>query len=76
MQVNTYEAKTRLSELIGLLAVEDEIIIAKSGKPVAKLVPFEEKPKRQFALLKGKYVIPDDIDDCNEEIARMFGVMP
>ena len=73
MFVGTYEAKTRLSELIKALKTEKEIVITSSGKPVAKLVPYEGD-RRAFGVLKGKYTIPDDIDECNAEIAEMFGV--
>jgi prevent-host-death family protein len=44
---NIHEAKTHLSRLVEEAAVGEEIIIAKSGKPRAKLVPFDEKPERK-----------------------------
>jgi len=63
VQVNIYEAKSKLSKLINQAIAGDEIIIAKSGKPVAKLVPFE-KPilNRKPGSAKGKIVIADDFD--------------
>jgi len=73
MDIGTYEAKTRLSELIRSLKYEKEIIITSSGKPVAKLVPYETE-ERPYGLLKGKYDIPDDINDCDAEIAELFEV--
>ncbi len=72
MELGIYETKARLSELIRILDKEKEIVITNQGKPVAKLVPFVAK-ERPFGLLKGKYEIPDDIDECDEEIAEMFG---
>ncbi len=61
--VNIHEAKTHFSKLIELAVNGEETIIAKSGKPVAKLVPIiKEKPKRRFGLLKGKIKIADDFD--------------
>ena len=74
MQVNMYEAKTKLTYLIRQLDTVNEIILARNGKPVAKLVPYEEKKERPFGLLKGKHVVPDDIDILNDEISEMFGV--
>ena len=72
-KVNIYEAKTQLSKLIEKVLNGKEIIIAKAGKPVAKIVEYKEKPaKRVPGLLKGKIEIPDDFDDESEEINEMF----
>lgn len=62
-QVNIYEAKAQLSRLVERAAAGEEIVIARRGKPVAKLVPLESLPtKRQFGRLKGLISIPDDFD--------------
>lgn len=74
MTVNTHEAKTKLSELIQMLKTHNEIIIANRGTPVAKLVPYTSSEKRNLGMLKGIISLPDDFDDCNEEIAEMFGL--
>ena len=74
MQVNMYEAKTKLTKLVRLLDKEGEIVLARNGKPVAKLVPYVSEDKRPIGLLKGKYTVPEDIDACNDEIAEIFGV--
>jgi prevent-host-death family protein len=50
--VNVHEAKTHLSRLLEAAAAGEEIIIAKAGKPIAKLVPIA-KPKREPGRLKG-----------------------
>jgi prevent-host-death family protein len=50
--VNVHEAKTHLSRLLEAAAAGEEIIIAKAGKPIAKLVPIA-KPKRESGRLKG-----------------------
>ncbi len=75
MVVNMHEAKTQLSRLVERAAAGEEIVIARAGKPVAKLVPFEEKrePRRPGAL-KGQIWLADDWDspETNEEIARLF----
>jgi len=49
-QVNLYEAKTRLSSLVERAAKGEEIIIAKAGKPMARLLAMQEKgdPLRSF----------------------------
>lgn len=71
--VNIHEAKTNLSKLIEKTSHGEEIIIAKAGKPVAKLVAHKEKLEpRKLGLLKGKIFIPDDFDDEDEEINKLF----
>ena len=64
MQVNIYEAKTRLSELVEQASRGETVVIAKSGTPMAKLVPLSYGPKRKikFGLMKGKIEIADDFD--------------
>lgn len=52
--VNTHEAKTHLSRLLEEVAAGKEVIIAKAGKPVAKLVPFEGPARRRPGLAKGR----------------------
>ncbi len=62
--VNIHEAKTHLSRLVERAAAGEEIIIAKSGKPVAKLVPFvEDLTPRPFGTMRGKIWMADDFDD-------------
>ncbi len=63
--VNIHAAKTNFSRLVDEAASGAEIIIAKAGKPVAKLVPLEpveEKPRRKLGALAGLARIPDDFD--------------
>jgi prevent-host-death family protein len=61
--VNIYAAKTQLSALVDKAAQGEEIVIAKAGKPMAKLVPLEQKtlPPRNFGqnLLGITYIAPD-----------------
>ena len=62
-QVNLYDAKTQLSRLVDRAADGEEIVIAKGGTPMARLVPLEKKrPKRVPGLLKGKIRIAADFD--------------
>ena len=63
-QVNIFEAKTNLSKLIEQVEQGGEVIIARAGKPVARLTQLapEKKPIR-FGGLKGKIWVADDFDD-------------
>lgn len=62
-KVNLYQAKTHLSELVERAAGGEEIIIAKAGKPRARLMPLEASSKmRTPGDLKGKIWIADDFD--------------
>ncbi|MCO5083228.1 MAG: type II toxin-antitoxin system prevent-host-death family antitoxin [Rhizobiaceae bacterium] len=75
--VNMLEAKTTLSKLVEAVesGAEEEIIIARNGKPAARLVPIAEpKKKRQLGLLAGKYP-PMDFEAfqaMDAEIEAMF----
>ena len=60
--INVHEAKTHLSRLLESVAEGEEIIIARAGKPIAKLVPLKSKPRRPGSL-KGKIRIHEDFDD-------------
>ncbi|HZZ36853.1 MAG TPA: type II toxin-antitoxin system prevent-host-death family antitoxin [Caulobacteraceae bacterium] len=76
--VNMLDAKNSLSRLVEAVesGAESEIIIARNGKPAARLVPLEAKPKRvRLGLAKGKFALPDDFDRDNAEIARLFGAI-
>ena len=73
--VNIHAAKTQLSRLVEAAAGGEEIIIAKAGKPVAKLGPLTNRKsgKRKLGILEGKIQVPDDFDTMFEdEIADMF----
>jgi len=60
--LNLYEAKTRLSSLVDQAAAGAEIIIAKNGRPLAKLVPFRDSSKRRPGRGKGKIRLAADFD--------------
>ena len=76
--VNIHEAKTHLSRLVEQAAKGEPFIIAKAGKPLVKVVPFdapEPKQQRRLGFMAGQIKVPDDFDRMGEdEIARMFGV--
>ena len=76
MQVSVLEAKTNLSNLVKLVesGKEDQIIIARYGKPVVKMVICNETPvSKRIGIAKGKFKAPDDLDKYNDEIAELFG---
>lgn len=61
--VNIHEAKTQFSRLVDAAASGEEIVIAKAGKPAARLVPMERvKVARRFGGLKGTVRIAEDFD--------------
>lgn len=61
--INIHQAKTHFSKLIAAVMQGKEIIIAKAGKPAAKLIPFSyHKPQRKPGALKGKIHIAADFD--------------
>jgi len=72
--VNLYEAKTKLSELVERAAKGEEIVIAKAGKPRAKLVPVPmQKAPRAGGFWKGKFEIPENFDEpLPEEVLKSF----
>lgn len=75
-QVNVLDAKTNFSKLLMLLETkqESEVIICKNNKPVAKITPMNTTDvSKRLGIAKGKLVYPDDFNDGDEEIAKMFG---
>jgi len=76
MQVNILEAKTRLSNLVRLIETgeEEQVTIARYGKPVVKMTVYNEKPvSKRIGIAKGKLKTPVDLDRDNAEIEAMFG---
>jgi prevent-host-death family protein len=73
-QVNLHEAKTQLSRLVDRAARGEEIIIARAGKPVAKLVPFDrDMTPRRPGSMRGLINVPDDFDNpMPPEWLKMF----
>ncbi len=61
--VNVHQAKTQLSRLLVQVENGQEVIIARNGKPVARLVSVQKRGKRQPDIFKGKIVIPDSFFD-------------
>lgn len=71
--VNVHEAKTHFSKLLERAHAGEEIVLAKAGKPYARLVPLkEDKPRRRPGRLKG-WVIPDSFfDPLPEEELKLW----
>ena len=74
--VNVHQAKTHFSSLIKRVACGEDIIIAKAGKPIARLTSFETKPTHKIKVIgfmEGAFTVPDDFDTMGaEEIIAMF----
>ena len=62
VEVNVHEAKTHLSRLLRRVAAGEEIVIARSGKPIARLVPIRSDEPRQLGTDRGLFTVPDDFD--------------
>jgi len=70
---NIHEAKTHLSRLVERAAAGEEIVIAKAGKPMARLVPYTEpRAKRKPGAWKGKVWISPDFDKPDKELEKLF----
>jgi prevent-host-death family protein len=60
--VSVHEAKTHLSRLLRRVESGEEIIIARAGRPIAKLVPTSAPRRRELGFDRGKVIIADDFD--------------
>ena len=72
--VNIHEAKTHLSKLVEEASEGKEVIIAKAGKPMVRLVPVHSGRKgRKLGPLSGRFSIPEDFDaSLPEELIALF----
>jgi len=73
--VNMLQAKSTLSRLVEAIeqGEEREIIIARNGRPAARLVPIERtEPIRRLGVARGLFEVPDSIDSMNDEVAQLF----
>lgn len=75
-QINLYEAKMQLSRLVERAAAGEEIVIAKGGRPLARLVPLAPRttPRRLGSLAGQVWVGPDFDDPLPDDIAAGFGI--
>ena len=73
--VNMLQAKSSLSRLVDVIeqGQEREIVIARNGRPAARLVQMESSPPaNRIGVAKGLFTIPDTIDAHNDAVARLF----
>ncbi len=73
--VNVHRAKTELSRLLAWVEAGEDVVIARRGQPVARLVACKPRIRRQPDVLKGKIVVPDTFFDPlpEEELAAWEG---
>lgn len=72
--INIHEAKTHLSRIVEDVAAGHEVVIAKAGKPMARMVPIGGAPlPKKFGLLKGRIKVPDDFNTpLSDEVLGEF----
>jgi prevent-host-death family protein len=73
--VNMFQAKSQLSKLVHEIesGAQAEIIIARNGRPAARLVPIAKHAGGlRLGVAEGRFVVPDDIDGANPVISEMF----
>ena len=72
--VNLHEAKTHLSRIVDAVAAGEVVLIAKAGKPMAKLVPLGRGGAVRFGVLKGRFTVPADFDaPLPDDVLEGFG---
>jgi prevent-host-death family protein len=74
VKVNIHEAKTQFSRLLARVAQGEEIIIARAGRPIARLLPIG-KPRaarRRFFQDQGKFEVPDGFNDSDPAVDALF----
>ncbi len=73
--VNVHEAKTNLSRLLAQVEAGEEVVIARNGKPVARLVAIQQRGKRKPGSMAGLFTVPDSFFDPlpEEELAAWEG---
>jgi len=70
---NVHQAKTQLSRLLERAEGGEEIVIARGGRPVAKLIPYRRRQvPRRLGRAKGKIWIAPDFDETPETVIRLF----
>ncbi|MNL50271.1 hypothetical protein D3C87_1732730 [compost metagenome] len=76
--VNVHQAKTQLSRLLERAEAGEDVLIARAGKPVARLIPFRaEQPSRVPGVWRGKIKVAPDFDELPDSVAAAFrGELP
>lgn len=65
--VNVYDAKTQFSQLLNRVEGGEEIVIARNGRPVARLIPLSSRPRRSPGLFRGQIVLGADFEDFSAQ---------
>jgi prevent-host-death family protein len=65
--VNVYDAKTQFSQLLNRVEGGEEIVIARNGRPVARLIPLSSRPPRSPGLFRGQIVLGADFEDFSAQ---------
>ncbi|WP_432547239.1 type II toxin-antitoxin system Phd/YefM family antitoxin [Kineococcus sp. SYSU DK004] len=71
--VDVQEAKTYLSHLLEAVERGEDVVITRSGKPVARLVPARSRGARRPGAWQGRVAVADDFDDTPEDLVAAFG---
>ena len=73
--LNVYEAKSKFSDVLNRVEAGEDIVIARAGRPVARLIPYVERiAPRVPGSMRGRIWIADDFDDTSEEeISAVYG---
>ncbi len=73
MEFNIHETKTHLSKILARVQAGEEVVIAKAGAPIARIVPIRKRGRRQPGTEKGKFWMADDFDaPLPDEILDQF----
>lgn len=62
LTVNIHDAKTQFSRLLKRVAAGHEVVIARAGQPVARLIPFRQSGTRELGMDAGRVMIAEDFD--------------
>ena len=75
--VNVHDAKTQLSKLLAEVERGEDVVIARRGRPVARLVPYEHRQRRELGWLKlpGPPIDPSVFDPMTDEELREWGLL-
>ena len=71
-KVNMHEAKSRLSKLVEIAKNGEDVVIAKNGKPEARIIPYEESKSDWFGMDAGKGWIAEDFNELPEDILELM----
>jgi prevent-host-death family protein len=72
-EIDVQEAAQHLSHLLQRAAAGEEIVIARAGKPIARLVPVDSNPRRVLGQDEGLFEVPEDFDDpLPEDVLARF----